>query len=88
MFEVEWCPEAQNDLTEVWIAAEGSGRQAITRAVERIDRSLERNPLGTGEGRVGNERIHFERPLVVLFEVLQAERRVRVLKMWITGSRR
>ncbi len=37
MFEVEWRPEAQNDLTEAWIAADGPGRQAITQAVQRID---------------------------------------------------
>ena len=88
MFEVEWRPEAQNDLTEAWIAADGPGRQAITQAVQRIDRSLERNPLDTGEGRAGNDRIHFERPLVVLFEVLEAQQQVKVLRMWTTGSRR
>ena len=86
MFQVEWRPEPLNDLTEGWLAADGPGRQAITRAVQRIDRALERNPLDTGEGRAGNDRIHFEWPLVVLFEVLQAERQVRVLRMWITNS--
>ena len=79
MFEVDWRDEALSDLAEVWTAADGPVRQAITEAVQRIDDLLERDPLDTGEEREENYRIHFESPLVVIFQVFQAERRVLVV---------
>ena len=88
MFEVEWRPQALNELTEAWIAADGPARQAITSAVRQIDESLKRDPIDTGEERAGNRRIHFQPPLVIIFRVLEAERRVRVLKTWRIPPRR
>ena len=79
MFEVDWRDEALNDLTDAWLAADGPGRLAITKAVRRIDHALARTPLDTGEGRGGNHRIHFEGSLVVIFQVFEAEHSVQVV---------
>lgn len=88
MFEVEWRPGALNELTNAWLAADGPGRQAITAAVRRIDHALSQNPLDTGESREGNRRIHFDAPLVVVFRVFEAARRVRVSATWPIPRRR
>jgi hypothetical protein len=88
MFEVQWRPEAQNDLAEVWMAADSPGRQAITAAVRRIDELLQSDPLDTGEGREETYRIHFQAPLVVIFQLFPAERRVLVEKIGLMARRR
>ena len=88
MFEVQWRPEAQNDLADVWTRADSPGRQAISAAVRRIDELLERDSLGTGEEREENYRIHFQSPLVVIFQVFQTERRVLVVTMGPIRRRR
>ena len=88
MFEVDWRPEALNDMTEVWLEADGPGRQAIAAAVRRIDDLLERDPLDTGEESEGDYRIHFQSPLVVIFQVFEAERRVLVVRLGLIPRRR
>lgn len=88
MFEVEWLPVASNELTEVWLAADGPGRHAITAAVQWIDDLLERDPLHAGEERDENYRIHFQSPLVVIFQVYEAQRRVSVVTVGPIRRRR
>ena len=63
-FTVEWVPEAENQLTAIWLAARD--RNAVTRAAHRIDQLFRSNPLQYGESREGTDRIMFEPPLGVL----------------------
>jgi hypothetical protein len=77
---VEWLPSALQELAEIW--ADAADRAAITAASHAIDRLLERDPLGQGEGREGATRILFVEPLVALDEVDGARRQVRVFDLW------
>ena len=76
---VVWVPSAENELGEIWLAA--SDRNDVTSASQKIDEALQRNLQTTGvevaEGLRGLE----VSPLRVLFEVLQEDAMVRVLKV-------
>jgi hypothetical protein len=77
---VVWSPGASNDLATIWLAA--PDRAAITRAAHRIDTQLHNDPLNSGESRSGNERVLFEPPLAVSYEVRAADRLVTVTALW------
>jgi plasmid stabilization system protein ParE len=79
-FTVVWSPAAENELTDLWLAA--GDRGGITQAARSIDARLESNPSDEGESRPKGGRILFEVPLGVLFEVAMAKRRVTVVHVW------
>lgn len=81
-FELEWDPAAENELTEIWLPADSELRRAITEATHTIDRSLTKDPLNEGESRPNNQRIMFQTPLAVIYEVAENSRLVRVLHVW------
>ncbi|MFQ5734727.1 MAG: hypothetical protein ACE5KM_22565 [Planctomycetaceae bacterium] len=76
-FRVIWKPEPQQRLTEIWMAS--GDRTAVTEAVNRIDAILATDPDSAGESRDESMRVLFLRPLVVLFEVIEEDRRVDVV---------
>ena len=82
---VGWSPFALNQLAELWLAA--SDREAITQAVDEIDRQLRLDPLTQGESRTAGRRILFLPPLVVIFEVVEPDRKVSVLAVRRFGAR-
>jgi plasmid stabilization system protein ParE len=55
--------------------------EAVTAAVDRIDRALANSPNGVGESRPDGYRILIELPLVVYYQVVEGNRLVRVLRL-------
>jgi plasmid stabilization system protein ParE len=80
MFLVEWVPRAEKRLAEIWTNA--SDRALVAAAADEIDAALAGNPSSIGESRDRNTRIVFAKPLAVLFDVDEANRRVRVWDIW------
>jgi mRNA-degrading endonuclease RelE of RelBE toxin-antitoxin system len=79
-FTVVWLKSAERELTEIWLAAED--RSMVTDAASEIDRRLRVQPEREGESRDSGQRILLIAPLGVTFEVLSADRLVRVLDVW------
>jgi hypothetical protein len=76
-----WVPAAERDLINIWLAA--TDRNSVTECAHLLDQQLGRNPLDFGESRVSSvHRIAFEPPLAIEFEVIEDDRRVRVLHVW------
>ncbi len=86
MFRVVWLQEALNELAAVWIDADSTQRQAITAAAHAIDQLLELDPNNQGESRPHNQRILFQPPLGITFEI-RLPSLVRVLHVWTFGRR-
>jgi hypothetical protein len=84
-YAVEWLPDALNELAAVWMAA--PDQTAVTAASHRLDRRLMTDPHDVGESRDGPDRIAIESPLQILFQILEAERRVEVRAVAHFGRR-
>ena len=84
MFRVEWIQSALDELAFVWMLADSSTRQAINAASTRIDPALEIDPLNVGESRGGDDRVMFEPPLGVMFQVDLTNNIVWVVSVWLT----
>ena len=78
-FTVVWKPRAENELTELWIAA--SDKNLVAHAAHQIDSELRDGPLEVGESREGKFRILCVLPLVVSYEVIEADCIVRVVRV-------
>ena len=75
---VVWLPEAQDDLTAIWLAA--TDRQAVRDSADWIDKALARDPDRLGI--VAPDGRFLERtPLAVAFEILPDDCLVRVLQV-------
>jgi len=66
-YSVVWNPDAENDLTQMWLASRM--RHAIRAAADEIDSALVVNPLEYGESRDESRRVMYVWPLGVSFEV-------------------
>ncbi len=82
MFRVMWLRTALDELAEVWARVDSTERKLITAATNNIDKRLERDPAKEGESRDARQRILFEFPLAIDFEVPSGQRVVRVLHVW------
>lgn len=80
-FTVTWTPQAENQLATLWANAPQQARQEITSAADSIDEKLGDDAESLGESRAGNRRILFVPPLVVIIEVLEPDRLVKVLSV-------
>jgi plasmid stabilization system protein ParE len=78
-YSVTWQPAAENQLADLWLNA--PDRDAITAAADRIDRLLSRDPANVGESRAGSRRVVIDSPLVVFYEVREAQQAVYVLRV-------
>ena len=76
-YRVVWKKDALKQLAEAWNAA--TDRQAVTTAADRVDSLLGRSPAELGESRSRSRRILFEPPLVLVFEILEGDKKVRVV---------
>lgn len=85
-YTVVWRPPAEEQLAAIWLDADD--REAARLAVVEADRWLSRSPADLGESRAGAERVAFVGPLVLCFEVIEADRVVRVLGVKKLSSRR
>jgi hypothetical protein len=63
-----------------------SDRNALSAAIHRIDKRLERDPKSCGESRGPNDRLVFDGPVGVLFRVEQPDR-VVILSVGLAGKR-
>jgi hypothetical protein len=81
MFTVRWVRSALNDLADIWNQADSGDRDAISSAANRIDKSLTTRPSEQGESRAQGRRVLIELPLVVVFEIVEQDRFVRVLQV-------
>jgi plasmid stabilization system protein ParE len=79
-FTVIWSPDAENDLAEIWLAA--NDRPDVTAAGDRIDALLQEDAHLHGESRRDRCRILFVSPLAIDFEVIAEDRVARVLTVW------
>ncbi len=77
MFEVLWSIPAERQLADIWVKT--SNRNAITAAVNSIDRALRSDPIREGESREDDDRVFVVPPLVVDFRVIEEDRRVEIL---------
>jgi hypothetical protein len=82
MFTVRWKRSALNELATLWTQADSVMRQAITTATSRIDQELQHHPETRGESRGVQDRIYFEFPLGIRFEVDRQQSIVHVLHVW------
>jgi len=87
MFRVDWLQTALNELAAAWIPADSSLRQAITGAAHAVDQLLRTDPHNQGESRSHGQRILFQPPLGVIFEIRPHSAVVRILHVWIVRSR-
>ena len=84
-YRITWTRSAQEHLAGVWLVS--ADRQAVTSAAAWIDAQLTNDPQTQGESRSGNVRILIQRPLGVLYEVVEEDRIVYVSAVWTTEAR-
>lgn len=82
MFRVEWIQDALDDMMRIWMAANSTCRQEITRASNQLDAVLKHDPVGNSESRREDERVLFIYPLAATIEIDVAKRVVWVLNVW------
>ena len=77
-----WIAEAEQELAAIWLAS--SDRNAVPLAANELDQRLRVDPLHTGESRQSSvRRVAFEPPLGIEFEVIEVDKKVRVLGVWL-----
>lgn len=79
-YEVIWAGRSEELLADFWMRA--ANRAAVTTAANSIDHMLARNPWKVGVAKFGTMRVVIEDPLIVLFEIIEDDRRVRVMDVW------
>ena len=80
-YTVIWEPPAEDNLADVWIVA--PDRAVITRAAHQIDQDLAADPYARGfaYGSPAN-RTAIEYPLGIDYEIIEDDKKVRVLRVW------
>jgi len=76
---LKWKPKAVRELTALW--NQSSEKAAVTKAVHQLEQALSRNPMTFGESRVGLQRMAFEKPLCINFEVIPDDHKVIVISV-------
>jgi hypothetical protein len=61
-YDVDW-DAVEDDLASAWMNAPDRG--AVSAAIHRIDKRLERDPKTCGESRGGTDRLVFDYPVGV-----------------------
>jgi hypothetical protein len=80
-YSVVWVRTALNQLAAISVAS--SDRAGVTSAAHWLERELGRRPLTLGESRTASVvRIAHRRPLGVEFEIIEDDKKVRVLRVW------
>ena len=80
-FTVSWTEAALQKLAAIWLAA--ADRNAITAASAEIDTVLQVDPDTVGRRTFDSVREYLHLPLGVEFEVIEADRIVHVLPVWL-----
>lgn len=85
-YSVTWTPDAEEGLAAVWVAS--ADQAAVTAATHLLDTELKRRPLELGESRGSSVvRVAHRQPLGIEFEVIEDDKKVRVLRVWAVSSR-
>jgi hypothetical protein len=79
-FTVVYLASAQDQLAEIWLAAED--KEEVRGAADEIERLLALRPQDVGEARVSNLRILILEPIAVLYDVRPSDRMVKVWAAW------
>lgn len=78
---VHWTVVALDELAEVWMAA--ADRNAVTAASDQLEREVAADPTGRGRPRPsGSGYFAVELPLCIEYEVLEADKTVRIVHVW------
>jgi hypothetical protein len=78
-FTVIWTAVALELLADLWISA--PDREAVTEAVEEVDRWLSEDPESKGEEFYG-DRLLVVSPVYVTYRVEEADRIVEIIDIW------
>ena len=87
MFRVDWLQVAMEELSDHWMQADSTRRQAITAASHALDNRLMSDPANEGESRADGIRITFVPPLAVHFRIEADGQTVTVLHVRLYGRR-
>ena len=82
MYTVVWLQTALNDLARAWTNADTLQREVITKASYSMDAQLQSDPESIGESRSEGQRVAFEPPIGVLYEVHADQETVVILHFW------
>lgn len=83
MFALIWHNAALDELADEFVQADLPTRDAIERAVTKLNNSLVSDPNNLGESRPGRgRRIAHEQPCAITFIVDDANGTVRVTHFW------
>lgn len=81
---VVWDPMAESELTLIWLTA--SDRNAVSHAVEWLEKHLATRPLELGESRASSvQRVAFWPPIGIEYEVIADDKRVVVQGVFLVG---
>jgi plasmid stabilization system protein ParE len=78
IYTVTWDPEAEEELTRIWISS--GSRGSVTKAVHRVDQLLRSNPAQAGTRHAGRLTLH-QAPLLVVYEIIPDDRIVRIVQV-------
>lgn len=79
-FAVVWKPAAEQELAALWVVSRR--RDAVTAAIDALERRLAADPLAEGESRAGDDRVALEWPVGIDFRVDPVSRVVVVGRVW------
>ena len=80
-YTVTWTPAAEQALAAIWLTA--SDRTAIAESSHRLDQDLANDPFGRGVPRNASvNRTATDFPLGIDYEIIEDDRKVRVLRVW------
>jgi hypothetical protein len=83
-YRVSWIPSAEQDLAAAWLAS--TNRNTVSAAAHRLEHELQSDPFHVGESRESSvRRVAFESPLGIEFEIVEDDKKVRVLGAWLTS---
>ncbi len=86
MYDVLWREELLDELADLYVTATAEERERMARGVQGLNRRLKDGPMEVGESRDGAVRIVLPPLLVIMFEVDEERRVVRVASVHRYGK--
>lgn len=83
-YTVVWKPEADDELADLWMSCLDQRRFSV--AANAIDPTLKDDPSQKGQWIDDQTKQLYIYPLSVVFEIIEADRQVRVLKVKLDVS--
>jgi plasmid stabilization system protein ParE len=83
-YSVTWTKTALNQLAEIW--NDSASRNDVTAASHHLEQAVSLHPLDLGESRhTSVVRVAYRKPLGMEYEVIEDDKKVRVLRVWATS---